>query len=295
MPNTETTYTRESDFSSKLFTNILCAVDGTWGSMAAVGLAASLAGPEGHLTLLAVTAAIGSGEHARAAISPSRAERIVAGARRVAEDAGVPCSTIVDPGGPPVDVIIEHAATHDLLAIGAPASSWLGAILLGGFSSSVGGTLVGGVTGPALSRFTTPMLVVRKTFAGTLRDRQILVASDGEEGSERLIELAGRLAQAQGAKARLVSAHMGESKSNPRVIEAQAKTLAERSPDGGKPYIEPGKAWEVILDRAQSSDAALIVMGSRRLSGLHAFGSVSRRVVHDAPCSVLVVPPRASQ
>jgi nucleotide-binding universal stress UspA family protein len=295
MPNTETTHSPESDVAPKLFTNILCAVDGTWGSMAAVGLAASLAGPEGHLTLLAATAAIGSGEHARAAISPSRAERIVARARRVAEDAGVPCSTVVDPGGQPVDVILEHAATHDLLAIGAPASSWLGAILLGGFSSSVGGTLVGGVTGPALSRFTTPMLIARKTFAATLRDRRILVASDGEEGSERLIELAGRLAQGQGAKARLVNAHAGESRSNPRVIEAQAKALAELSPDGGRPYIEPGKAWEVILDAAQSSDAALIVMGSRRLSGIRAFGSVSRRVVHDAPCSVLVVPPQASQ
>ena len=47
----------------------------------------------------------------------------------------------------------------------------------------------------------------------------------------------------------------------------------------------------MILDAAEHTDAALVVMGSRRLSGVHAFGSVSRRVVHDAPCSVLVIPP----
>jgi nucleotide-binding universal stress UspA family protein len=32
-------------------------------------------------------------------------------------------------------------------------------------------------------------------------------------------------------------------------------------------------------------------MGSRRLEGLRAMGSVSRRVVHQAHCSVLLVPP----
>jgi nucleotide-binding universal stress UspA family protein len=34
-----------------------------------------------------------------------------------------------------------------------------------------------------------------------------------------------------------------------------------------------------------------VMMGSRRLGGLRAIGSVSRRVAHDAPCSVLLVPP----
>ena len=41
---------------SRVFTNILCAVDGTRASTAAVRMAASLAGSDGHLTLLAVTA-----------------------------------------------------------------------------------------------------------------------------------------------------------------------------------------------------------------------------------------------
>ena len=51
--------------------------------------------------------------------------------------------------------------------------------------------LIGGVASAALSRFTTPMLVVRAPLAGSLRGRRILVASDGEESSDRIVELAG--------------------------------------------------------------------------------------------------------
>ena len=82
-----------------------------------------------------------------------------------------------------------------------------------------------------------------------------------------------------------------ESKTNARTIQAQAHALQLAVPDAGEPLIEPGKPWDVILDAAEQTKAALVVIGSRRLSGLRAFGSVSRRVVHDAPCSVLVVPP----
>jgi nucleotide-binding universal stress UspA family protein len=78
---------------------------------------------------------------------------------------------------------------------------------------------------------------------------------------------------------------------NPRAIQAQGRALQLALPDAGEPCIEPGKGWDVIIDAAKHTKAALVVMGGRRLSGLHAFGSVSRRVVHDAPCSVLVVPP----
>ena len=48
-------------------------------------------------------------------------------ATRIADDAGVSSTTVVDPRSPPVKVILKRACDHDLLAIGAPASSWLGA------------------------------------------------------------------------------------------------------------------------------------------------------------------------
>jgi nucleotide-binding universal stress UspA family protein len=301
MPEIDTTQPRKDKHSQTdggaltprtgVFTKILCAVDGTRWSTAAVGVAASLAGPDGHLTLLAVTAASGSGPNAMAAISPYRARQILSRAKSIADNAGVPSTTVVDPGHPPVDVILERARGHDLLAIGAPPTSWLGGILMAGVSLSFGGMIAGGVAAPALSRFTTPMLVVRRTSAGALRGREILVASDGEEGSDRLVELAGRLAQSQGARVTLVSALVGESKTKPRIVQRQTRDLELALPGACAAVIEPGRAADVILHAAKTTKAAMIVMGSRRLGGLRALGSVSRRIAHDAPCSVLLLAP----
>ena len=265
----------------RVFKNILCAVDGTRGSLAAVRMAASLAAPDGHVTLLAVTAVKGSGQYATAAISPGRVKQVLDHAQRVARQAGVESTAVADPHSPPEDVILEHATEHDLLAIGAPATSWLG------------GMLVGSVASAALSRFTTPLLVVRRPRSGSLRAGRLLIASDGETGSERTVELAGRLGRDLQARVQLVNALVAESKMNPHVIQAQARTLKHMLADAcEEPYIEPGKAWDVVLGAAERTKADMIVMGSRRLGGVRAFGSVSRRVVHDAPCSVLLVPPQ---
>ena len=144
-------------------------------------MAAGLAGPGGHLALLAVTAVSGSGPHATAAISPSRVNTLLSRAKHIAEAAGVPLTTVVDPGSPPVEVILERASHHDLLAIGAPATSLLG------------GMLIGSVATTALGQFTTPLLIVRGSSTGSLRGSRILVASDGDEDSDRIVELAGRL------------------------------------------------------------------------------------------------------
>ncbi len=280
---------------TRVFSNILCAVDGTSPSMAAVRMAASLAGPDGHLTLLAVRAEGGVGDKAMAAIGPAHAEQILRSAKRIADDVGVASSVVADPDGPPVDVILRRACDHDLLAIGAPTSSWLGGMFIAAMTAAAGGTAAiggtGGVAAAAQGRFNTPMLVVRMPFDIPLRGWEILVASDGEEGSDEIVELAGRLACSQAAQVTLVNALGAESKMNPRAVQAQAQTLKAMVPAAGDPIIEAGKASEVILDAARSTAAALVVMGSRRLTGLRALGSVSRRVVHGAPCSVLLVAP----
>ena len=52
-----------------------------------------------------------------------------------------------------------------------------------------------------------------------------------------------------------------------------------------------GTAWDVITEQAKEADVSLVVMGTRRLAGVRAIGSVSRRVVHEAACSVLLIPP----
>ena len=44
---------------------------------------------------------------------------------------------------------------------------------------------------------------------------------------------------------------------------------------------------------AAAADGDLLVVGSRRLHGMKALGSVSERVAHRAPCSTLIVRERA--
>jgi nucleotide-binding universal stress UspA family protein len=53
--------------------------------------------------------------------------------------------------------------------------------------------------------------------------------------------------------------------------------------------VEQGSPQRRIVELANETDAALIVMGSRGRTGLAALGSVSERVAHRASCSVLVV------
>jgi nucleotide-binding universal stress UspA family protein len=54
--------------------------------------------------------------------------------------------------------------------------------------------------------------------------------------------------------------------------------------------VEPGRPRDVILSAVGSTDAALLVVGNRRRGGVGTLGSVSRQIVRDAPCSVLVLP-----
>jgi nucleotide-binding universal stress UspA family protein len=51
--------------------------------------------------------------------------------------------------------------------------------------------------------------------------------------------------------------------------------------------LDPGKPVDTLVDLAEEAD--LLVVGSRGLHGPRALGSVSERVGHQAPCSVLVI------
>jgi nucleotide-binding universal stress UspA family protein len=262
-----------------VFADVLCAVDGTRDSFTAVRQAAALAGPEGRLTLLAVSATAGAGRYRTAAINPKRIKRVLDIATQIAREADVESARIVEPGGPPSKVIVERAAGHDLLAMGAPKTSWLA------------GLFVGGVVVSAMRSFTTPLLLARPAPEEQTFARRILIASDATDGSDSLVELAALLAREQRGGVLLVHAAGAESKARPHRIEAQMRTLGAMLPDACEVHVEPGAPQEVIVDVARSAGASLIVMGSRRLDGLRALGSVSERLAHNAPCSVLVVPP----
>lgn len=263
-----------------LFVDVLCAVDGRRRSYAAVEQAAILAGPQARITLLAVTAETGSGVYKHAAISPRRAEGILEHAERIAQEAGVSCAGVIEPEGPPTQQVLRHAAGRDLLALGAPATSWLG------------GRFLESVADGALDVLTAPVLAARALPAGAHRfPERILLASDGLDGSDELVDWVGRLAGEHGSSVTLLHTIGVESNARPHRIQEQGNRL-ERAIDGAcVARVEVGAPAELIIDAAKGDASSLVVMGSRRLGGLKAIGSVSRKVVHKAHCSVLLVPP----
>jgi len=275
----------DSSAPPRPFSNILCAVDGTRRSFAAVEQGAALAGPDGHMTLLAVTAEGGSGMFQSAAISPQRAQRLLEEASAIADRAAVPHTTALDPGSPPQQVILDRAADHDLLALGAPWASWLGALLLDGVAES------------ALGSFTVPTLAARALPKGASRfAERVLIASDGLDGSDELVALGTLLARSCDSRATLLHVAEGiESRSRPHRVEAQGERLFGALGDRGELRVEVGDADELIMQIARESSCSLIVMGRRRLGGLRGLGSVSRRVAHKASCSVLLLTPERLQ
>lgn len=267
-----------------LFADVLCAVDGTRASLAAVSQAAQLGGPWTHLTLLAVTST-GSGApfFRSAAISSLRVRRVIDRATRVAVDAGVDSTPEVDPGGPPSAVIVKRAEEHDLLAIGAPVRS-----ALGGFG--------GGVAAVTLRSFMTPLLLARPAPAGEGTLDRVLIASDGSDSSDGLVRLAAKLLARRRSEAVLVHALGSESQSQRHRIAAQQELLAVACDGRVTAVTEPGDACEVLRNVARRERVTLAVLGSRRRSGVaSALGSVSRRAVHVLPCSALVIPPERLQ
>lgn len=266
------------------FTNILCAVDGNEGGFVAVEQAAALAGPGGQMTLLAVTSFRSGGESRSPAIGPTQAQHIMDRATEIAEGAGVQARVEVDPATPPAQVILDWSARHDLLAIGAPKTSWLG------------GMFIAGVADTALGSFTIPLLAARPGAAARPFADRIIVASDGREDSDQLLELGLQMARERGAQMTLLHASGHEAQARRDRVEEQGRRLEQTA--GGSSHevlVEHGHAHNVILAAAESKSASLVLMGSRRLDGLRAIGSVSRRVVHEAPCSVLLVPPEQLQ
>ena len=290
MPETESMQTEghaAPASTAPIFADVLCAIRGREGGFAAVEQAAALAGMQGRLTLLTVTS-FRSGVAQRApAIGPAQAAEILERAEGIAREVGVPYTSEVDPRSPPARVILDWSAGYDLLALGASASSWPAMWL------SVG------VGNKAIEGFTTPLLVARPLAVERQFGDRIVVASDGLEASHAVVDLATRIAHAHGSNVTLVHAlgrgspiKRGRLREQESTLEEQERTLKRTLASGASEVLlEPGRPPDVIKSVAAAADASLVVMGSRRLDGLRAMGSVSRRVVHQARCSVLLFPP----
>jgi nucleotide-binding universal stress UspA family protein len=135
----------------------------------------------------------------------------------------------------------------------------------------------------------------------------IVVGTDGSEGAARGVREAARLARMTGARLVIVSAFSDlhpyrehiESSGREDLINlgAVADQLLMRAAAAEGDDLETetvsrqGDPAQVLADVAKEENAQLIVVGDRGLSGVERFllGSVSHKVSHHAPCSVLIV------
>jgi len=140
----------------------------------------------------------------------------------------------------------------------------------------------------------------------TMSQKKILVAVDGSKFSDKVLETAIEYAKLLAAKVILVHCHkkfptvLGEPLRNTAIvntlhqaellIEPYSRRLKEAGIDFEELLIEE-PAGAVIPDVAKIQQCTLIIMGCRGLTNIEGLlvGSVTNRVLHTTPCSVLVV------
>ncbi|MGW8194763.1 MAG: universal stress protein [Desulforhopalus sp.] len=139
-----------------------------------------------------------------------------------------------------------------------------------------------------------------------MEQKKILVAIDGLKHSDRVINSAIQYAGLLAAKVILVYCHkkfpsiIGEPYRNDAIVsilreaETLIKPYSTRLQDAKVKFEErliEEPAAAAIVDIAKIQKCELIIMGSRGLTNLEGLliGSVTNRVLHTTPCSVLVV------
>jgi nucleotide-binding universal stress UspA family protein len=138
----------------------------------------------------------------------------------------------------------------------------------------------------------------------------IVVGTDGSATANAAVKRAGEIAEMTGARIELVGGFresygfatgMGAD-TYPANLAEDARQAANgcvedaaaRLRSGGlevETHCIPGDAADALVDVAETTEADLIVVGSKGMQGGKRFllGSVPNRVSHHAPCSVMIV------
>jgi nucleotide-binding universal stress UspA family protein len=259
-----------------LFPRVVCGVDGSRGAGVALSQASLLA--DRDLELVAVAFVQGSGPSRQADLSPAHAAAALDAARH---EVGRPVRTLAVEHRDTAAALTQAAAGADLLVVGAPPHHRAGGAFLGSAASTL------------LHRAPVSVLVARRPPVGATFPGPVVVGDDGSERAGGAVRLAADLAARHGTDVVLV--HAGDPDGEARRAQAEHAVLV-RSATGSEPVVITSDlpAHRAIVDAAAYVPAALVVVGARGVTGVRALGSVSERVAHEAPCSVLVVRPAAA-
>jgi len=240
------------------FARIACVIDADAESLHAVEQTLAIADTDAHVTF--------------AAFRPGLAERVEEALSR-AREAGLDPERQKPDAASPEEGLARLTATHDLVVIGAPTHARATGIVLGDAATRL------------VHRSPIPVLIARER---PLVDG--VVAATRAHPADRAALIAGaRIAARLGAELTVV--HVEERDDQTREPELQAE-LANTRALLGRPLnvLRPkGPVARGIVDVADGDGAGLVVLGSRLRVGLPALTSVSERVAHHAPCSVLIM------
>ena len=199
-------------------------------------------------------------------------------AARLAQEAGLQASVEVVRGRYAVEVLLSEGEQYDLLVLGSHDRSRATGIVIGSTASK------------AAHETQRSLLVAREPPTPAEFPGNILLASDGSPGSWAAARAAARIAAAFSAPLEMLHVVEEADAERQSVLEAQAAEIKSVLGEEPQLFQPSGHATQAIIDTAESKGSSLLLTGRRGLHGIKALGSVSERVVHQAPCSVLLVP-----
>ena len=133
--------------------------------------------------------------------------------------------------------------------------------------------------------------------------QKIVVAYDGSETSKRALERAAALGRGGGSVTVVMAVSVGlHGARSMGALNEDELRAARDTLDAARAHLKAqgveahsiegeGEPADVVIEAAKEIGADLIVVGTRGLSTAKrlVLGSVSSKIVHDAPCDVLVV------
>ncbi len=178
--------------------------------------------------------------------------------------------------GSSVPALLSAAAEEnaDLISVGSHGGPRLTGIAFGSVATAM------------VHHAPCSVLVARPPASGEFPGL-IVHAADGSADSLDAAGVAGQIAARHGSK--VVSLNVSDEPSTGRVLAEEAASLVGRAGADADVEALRGSPHRGIEEFASSARASLVVVGSRGMTGLKALGSVSERVAHRSPCSVLVV------
>lgn len=277
---------------------LLVAHDGREGGRDALEFARVLAAPDPDASALVVTVSVTGPlpmEYALLSAEETRdAEPLFEEARETLADLAV--ETRAYGGGSPAGILTSLAEREDFdaIVVGSPHRGVFGRILLG----SVGKSLLNGA--PA------DVAVAPKGYAQALHEplADIAVGYDGSPEAKLALHRAEALAKRSNARLKLLTvvkpptaapvmvpgAYAPESPPEPDRVILEGVNSVD-SALAAEPVRLDGDPARQLMGACEEDPVDLLVLGSRGYGPLARvlLGSVSRRIVQDAPCPVLTI------